>query len=204
MFEIFPTDYETMVNYWDVLPNIQSWTFGEQPSVPVGAAHFGRVVFRYRLRDEADHKATETVPTAPGKYTMIVNALPEGVHRGLTAKVDFEIYEKPLLTNSFVVNPNMKDWILGQTGEIVYMTADGTVIDGVPSELGEYKAVITVEADGYKTLTATVDFSVVSDDLSGEGVLTAVCLGLVLTAIAAGVVAIIFVGKNVSGKRRKV
>ncbi len=216
VFEIFPTDYETMVNYWDVLPNIQSWTFGEQPSVPVGAAHFGRVVFRYRLRDEADHKATETVPTAPGKYTMIVNALPEGVHRGLTAKVDFEIYEKPLLTNSFVVNPNMKDWILGQTGElvwqaeacdsytIVYMTADGTVIDGVPSELGEYKAVITVEADGYKTLTATVDFSVVSDDLSGEGVLTAVCLGLVLTAIAAGVVAIIFVGKNVSGKRRKV
>lgn len=216
VFEIFPVDYETMVNYWDVLPNIQSWTFGEQPNAPVGVAHFGTVVFRYRLRDEADHKATEAVPTAPGKYTLIVHALPEGVHRGLTAKVDFEIYEKPLMTNSFTVIPEMKDWIQGQTGElvwsaeacdkytIVYTTADGEVIDGIPTALGDYKAVITVEADGYKTLTAAVDFSIVTDDMSGEGVLTAVCIGLVFTAIAAGVVAIIFVGKNVSGKRRKV
>ncbi len=216
VFEIFPVDYETMVNYWDVLPNIQSWTFGEQPNAPVGVAHFGTVVFRYRLRDEADHKATEAVPTAPGKYTLIVHALPEGVHRGLTAKVDFEIYEKPLMTNSFTVIPEMKDWIQGQTGElvwsaeacdkytIVYMTADGEVIDGVPTALGDYKAVITVEAEGYKTLTAAVDFSIVTDDMSGEVVLTAVCIGLVFTAIAAGVVAIIFVGKNVSGKRRKV
>lgn len=174
-FRVFPAS----VNSWKVLPNIQGWTVGEEPCVPVGSplhTDGNPVVFTYKKLGEADETATTVVPNQAGEYVMIATATAEG-YADLVAEIAFTIKSASTdLVNEWTVLPHIDGWFVGEEPNapvgsakaglvsFVYKKADGTILDAAPTQAGEYVMVVTAIADSYRDLTAEVKFTVKKPD----------------------------------------
>lgn len=170
-FRVFPA----VINSWKVTPNIQGWTVGDEPNSPVGEpeiAGASPVSFTYKQYGADDGTAVADVPTAAGRYVLIVKAEAEG-YSPLIAEVTFEI-KAPVTnkTNEWKVIPGIAGWIAGETpatpvgapkvGTVAfaYKSADGTLSDEPPVAAGDYVLVVTAHAAGYDDLVAEIGFTV--------------------------------------------
>lgn len=115
-FKIFATDR----NFWNIVPNIQSWTEGTAHNTPVGLSAFGEIEYSYYLRSEFDAnglnaKKLDGIPSVAGDYVMVAKAVSD-VHEDMIASVKFSIYKDT------TVKPVTYLGIIGALAGIIVLT----------------------------------------------------------------------------------
>ena len=170
MFDIFER-----VNEWTVTPSIQSYTLGEGPSVPTAEVLYtDECVIDIKYRPKHGGDVSPELPRVPGEYVMVVTATAKYC-APLTAEVDFTV---SLSQNSWINAPTIKDWSEEETAGIpigeaavgserivyTYARADkpNEKFADKPTSEGSYIMYATLELDGYETLTAQWEFTVIS------------------------------------------
>lgn len=115
-FKIFATDR----NFWNIVPNIQSWMEGTAHNTPVGLSAFGEIEYSYYLRSEYESnglnaKKLDGIPSVAGDYVMVAKAVSDA-HEDMIASVKFSVYEDT------TVKPVTYLGIIGALAGIIVLT----------------------------------------------------------------------------------
>ena len=149
----YVVDAEGVENFWRVIPDIQGWTYGDTPSIPVvGEGRYGGLAtVRYyeyssgTIGDEVQISAT----TNAGQYAMVasipsdegeVNGV-EVKYDGISMTVPFSIDRKPVAIPDVV----SVEYQGGATIDIPYSDTEAySVLGEKQSEIGEYTATLVL------------------------------------------------------------
>ena len=166
------------MNQWKQELDIQGWVYGETPNNPSVEAQFGTVEYTYSIT--ADGVYTTAIPTNAGTYWVKASVIDTDSYTGLEAKKAFTIAKASSMTTidsdlnkeydgQPVVEPQVT--VIGSTGAITYewykkeesitKAVTWTKLATAPSEVGNYKVVVTVAGDGnYEAVTVEKEFSI--------------------------------------------
>ena len=82
-------------NSWTEVPNVTDCTYGETPTVTMGAAKFGTAAVEYATQD-GNTSFGATAPTNAGSYKAVFTVEGTDNYNGLSETVNFTIRKKPL------------------------------------------------------------------------------------------------------------
>lgn len=166
-------EIEQAENSWTTELSITGWTYGEEANAPTAKAAFGDVKFTYSREESGNY--TDAIPTGAGEwyvkatvegtadYTGLEKTESFNIAKAVPQSGDFTFAAPENLTydgNEKTATVKAKDDIEGMGSvKVKYYDADGQVLNGAPTEAGDYTVKIDVEeGDNYlegQNITAT-------------------------------------------------
>ncbi len=117
-------------NKWTTTPTVTGCTYGETPTVTMGAAKFGTAAVEYFTQDGNNNLGTD-IPTNAGSYKAVFTVEGTDNYNGLSETVDFTISKKPL-----TVTAENKTVTYGDVAPDYTVTYEGFVEGENESKLG--------------------------------------------------------------------